>query len=270
MIIYRYFPADRGLAFLQTRRLLFTPPKHFTDISELCPFITKEFSREEYTAHFCSAAYLQPIYAAWRKTGRWTRPYAEFDSLARTDPTIFAEVSARAHRACTVLQQQFKEIMSQHVGISCMSELQTSNLMWAHYAGGHKGICVELELANSNLELIDMKPIAYRNEKIRIPPWFMDLSESERNVYYTQVIFSKGTEWNCEMEFRLAANIEACSTYEENGKVYYYQEIDRRDVVSVILGAESQLEDQVRQIDWVTSIKRCSQEQESFLLTVTT
>ena len=49
-------------------------------------------------------------------------------------------------------EESFEET-KQVTGISCLSESDSSLLMWAHYANNHKGMCVEYELLQISEQL---------------------------------------------------------------------------------------------------------------------
>jgi Protein of unknown function (DUF2971) len=274
MKLYKYVDADSGLRFLRALRLRFTPPKYFNDINEVCPLIVKHFSHADFLQHFCGPEYIEPVYRAWKKRGRWTGTYDEFVANAKTDRIVLAEVADRVQHACSRLQSSFKSIISEHTGVCCLSEIATSNLMWAHYADSHRGLCFELDFKASNLNLIDFKPVRYRNAKVQVPPWFLALTEVERNAHYAQILFSKGEEWKYELEHRLVTNLEVCKEEKVGGKRYYYQEIDQSDIKAVIVGVQSTLETEVRRIArekaLSLSIQGCIQDPMNFSLRLTT
>ena len=191
MVHYKYSDAESGLKFLRTLRLYFTPPKYFNDINEISPFVCKEFSQKDYLKQFCRNEYLRPVYSSWRAAGLCTDSYDEFVVRARSDPQIITDIANRVRRACTALQDKFKETMSKHVGVCCMSEVATSNLMWAHYADSHKGLCIGLNLDVSDIVLIDNKAVDYKDTKVRLPPYFSTLRVSDRNTYYAKISFLK-------------------------------------------------------------------------------
>ena len=68
------------------------------------------------------------------------------------------------HKQIHNLQEEFEET-KRTTGISCLSESDSSLLMWAHYADNHKGMCVEYELLKiSNQLKFTPVPVIYTNE----------------------------------------------------------------------------------------------------------
>ena len=152
-----------------------------------------------------------------------------------------------------------------------MSEIATSNLMWAHYADSHKGLCIGFSFEVSEIVLINNKPVDYRDQKVHLPSYFITLSDTDRYPYYEEIVFSKGKEWYYEREHRLLANLDTCKKEERACKTYYYQDIDKSDVKCVVLGIQCDLENEVRNIinDHIEApIMKCVQEGESFSLKI--
>ncbi len=274
MYIYKYCDKAHGLRILDTLRLGFTPPKYFNDVNEMSPYVLKSFSDAEYLSHFCTEDYLRPVFESWQQRHLWTGSYDKFAQEARRSETIRAEVAARVEKASTGLQRSFKEVMSDHTGVCCMAQIATSNLMWAHYADAHRGLCIQIALESSDLNLVDNRAVDYRDQKVQIPSWFMSLTPEQRNEYYLQVSFCKGTEWRYEREHRLVANLESCRTEVRGSRVDFYQLIDKADIKAVIVGIRSECQSEVRRIleerQIPAAVTRCVQADESFLITVTT
>ena len=107
--------------------------------------------------------------------------------------------------------------------IKCFSEDYRSNLMWAHYADNHKGICVEYDLS-----LLDWKndiwrhifPVLYENDRPFSAEAVLKICDSQnwlnfdifQNAYPSEasilndaliMYLFKGTEWEREKEWRI-------------------------------------------------------------------
>lgn len=117
-------------------------------------------------------------------------------------------------------------------------------LMWAHYAGMHRGICIEYEITdemiaahNDSDQVLRMAPVRYRNNKIM-------------NDYITldNALLAKGASWDYENETRLIYhNLDDMRTTRKTGRFkqlggfrinsvylgYRINERDRKDVIKV-------------------------------------
>lgn len=93
--------------------------------------------------------------------------------------------------------------MRSAIGIACLSELDDSLLMWAHYANNHRGMCVEYELLEINKQLkFTPVPIIYSEERVCFNS--LNLSEIEKDTtkIFIESLTSKSPEWNYEKEWR--------------------------------------------------------------------
>lgn len=107
--------------------------------------------------------------------------------------------------------------------IKCFSENYCSNLMWAHYADNHKGICVEydLSLLDWKNEIFDhIFPVLYVDNRPFSAEAVLEICDSQNwlnfdifnnaapsvssilNDALIMFLF-KGTEWKCEKEWRI-------------------------------------------------------------------
>lgn len=110
-----------------------------------------------------------------------------------------------------VLQVEF-DSLKDTVGVSCLSELDDSLLMWAHYANNHRGFCVEYDLMEINNVLkFTAIPVIYSKEKTCFN--FFDLNSIENEglfKLFIQSLSSKSPEWSYEKEWRIIRDQGAC------------------------------------------------------------
>lgn len=269
---YRYCPATSALNLLRQLRLYFTPPECFNDINEMCPIISTEIPRNDYLRYFYTDKYLKPAYKYLLDAGLFSGAYSVFVERAGVDEDIISIVHRCIQNACAGLERSFRATMNRHVGVSCMTEVPTSNLMWGHYASSHTGVCLGYSFDYSTIVLIDNKPADYRDTKVSLPAWILDLPDKERFAYYSKVAFSKAREWSYEKEHRLLANLTDCYTENRNGATYYYQRLDKRDIRKLILGIrcqhESEFRDVISQQKMNLPVHRCEQKGSSFALSI--
>ena len=96
-----------------------------------------------------------------------------------------------------------------------VEEPYLNDLMWAHYADSHSGICIKYNLSISTLEKllreegrhVALQPIRYSSEKLK------EYSEVD-SITSIDSFFLKGDCWNYEKEFRLIC-------YDREGKGEY-------------------------------------------------
>jgi hypothetical protein len=84
------------------------------------------------------------------------------------------------------------------VGVLCLSEIATNDLMWAHYADGHRGICIEFDPA------VGLFSLAKRVEYSVQPP-VIDIVRDRGGQLIRKGTLIKGDAWNYEREWRVIA-----------------------------------------------------------------
>lgn len=82
-------------------------------------------------------------------------------------------------------------------GILSLSEIRDDILMWSHYAGGHKGICLEFEATRHTAFFADALKVEYSEERSRFDYRDDDFTQVQK------VVFWKATHWNYEKEWRI-------------------------------------------------------------------
>lgn len=128
----------------------------------------------------------------------------------------------------TALLTAFHAVYLQRIGVCCCSFRSDSPLMWAHYSGGHSGVCMVLN-ADSFVTNYSLIEVQYRTE---LPKWNLvkkrfSYGESLRyNREFDQVVLgTKYIDWAYEEEYRLISPTRGKNI------------LDPKCVAGVILGA---------------------------------
>lgn len=90
--------------------------------------------------------------------------------------------------------------------IICFCEEETNILMWAYYAEGQKGICIEFDPYED--------PLFFRNlHKVRYGSTLETAKVKHNEVNYKDVVLTKAEEWAHEKEWRVFKedNIDLCT-----------------------------------------------------------
>ena|GEM_PF-5729048 len=110
----------------------------------------------------------------------------------------------------------YKEMLSKY-SIACFTGKEPSQLMWANYADGHKGICFKFELSVKDKNTLQNQPlfnVIYSRERPKIPQ--IDLLKFGANFklgkkftteltdkeFVTNFLLTKSDEWSGETECR--------------------------------------------------------------------
>jgi hypothetical protein len=97
------------------------------------------------------------------------------------------------------------------VGLLCLSGNLTSELLWGHYADGHRGVCVEFD-PHAGLFLAAQR-VNYTNE----PPVINRLVDGVDQIL-EKSMFTKGADWTYEDEWRVIAR------WRDEGRIARYFE----------------------------------------------
>jgi hypothetical protein len=84
-----------------------------------------------------------------------------------------------------------------NVQMFCMSTSREHPLLWAHYAEGHRGACVQLDPRKAPFMFAD--DVQYAQE----PPEIILPSEADPRVVLRDLVFTKGLDWEYEHEARV-------------------------------------------------------------------
>lgn len=154
-------------------KLYLSSPTTFNDPFE-CPHI--EEMHDKYTSHAL-------VYQAYKDC-------LKFACFIQPDAKYYRE---NKHYSRTIYNNKRNNKESKVLG---------NNLMWAHYADSHKGICIKynanklinkLNYNDGNI-VSNFKMIIYSKKSINEPPYY--------NLSWSDTFFVKGIEWQYENELR--------------------------------------------------------------------
>lgn len=181
---------------------------------------------------------------------------AIFESFLKENPQehrirrgspMWIKLKSDVHKQIDYLQGTFEET-KQVTGISCLSESDSSLLMWAHYANNHKGMCVEYELLKiSNQLKFTPVPVIYTNDRVTLSSLESENLDRDTMKFFVESITTKSSEWNYEKEWRIIRDESACNTRWD--KVNKGALLKMIRPTSIILGrrAERNFEENVRE-----------------------
>lgn len=215
--LYKYY-SDKPtkLEAVQDNKMWYSAPYKFNDAFDCDLFVDEN-------AIFTSFAHL-----------------ASHDRGVRAGSPAWRRLKQTIHAQACSMRTTFED-MKVTTGISCLSELDNSLLMWAHYANNHRGMCVEYELLEINRQLkFSPIPVVYSDEKVRISSIRQEKIEVDATRFLIESLTTKSTEWSYEKEWRIIRDNVACGLkwdVEEKGAL-----LDMIRPSSVILGCMAELE----------------------------
>lgn len=123
-------------------------------------------------------------------------------------------------------------------GVSCLSELDDSLLMWAHYANNHRGFCVEYDLMEIREQLgFTPIPIVYSDDRVCLHSINPDTVEKDSWAILIRSLSTKSPEWSYENEWRIIRDKASCGDKWNEIKKGALLEMTKPK--SIILGCEA-------------------------------
>ena len=135
------------------------------------------------------------------------------------------------------LQGTFEELRSK-MGVTCLSEVDDSLLMWAHYTNNHRGFCAEYDLMEFNKRLqFTPVPVIYSDNRVVFDSLNLNTSGEDSIRFFIEGITSKSSQWNYEKEWRIIRDDSACGDkWDDVNKGALLESIQP---LSIILGCAS-------------------------------
>lgn len=95
------------------------------------------------------------------------------------------------------------DVMFKKLGMACFTSTYESELMWAHYADSHQGLCIEytanLAQIEKNTDFV-LLPVTYTNRR---PTFYLRDTILAPDRLLTAYLATKSLQWSYEEEYRL-------------------------------------------------------------------
>lgn len=175
-------------------------------------------------------------------------------------------VSTPKYRDLPILMK--KGYFNDQTGMLCYSASWKNLVMWAHYADGHKGLCLGFDM--SVLPPGSVQKVNYTQSMpsdddylARIKETPIDVSDEDRDKFKKIFLFTKSSHWKYEIEWRILI-----SGNMKEDKIHYMNFSELGRLTEVIIGMNSSLsinkikketDNMPHQIDVFTAEKRTGQ-----------
>lgn len=130
---------------------------------------------------------------------------------------IGQKVGAKTKEDFGLINDNTDEVLSMDnkMGIYSLSKTPLDELLWAHYANSHKGLCIEYDLdillKNDGANHIHSFPVLYSNKPPSISFW--DIIRNEQNNMIKKFAFHKSKRWEYEQEHRIVTSKIGLNSY---------------------------------------------------------
>jgi hypothetical protein len=195
--LYKYQPLSaQTLAALKVRTLWFGRPSRLND-----PFdCAVPWRLKTVTAEDCLRLIDDASDPRWRQVRNDPR---YIDSRGQPTPTLIKEVANAGQRTFAEFAAEFYS----NRGVTCFSESPTNTLLWSHYGGGHRGVCLEFDTSSPWLKRLH--PVNYSDDLPQLS--VVDQLRGDP-VGILALFLTKASCWSYEQEWR-AIHKEADKEY---------------------------------------------------------
>lgn len=184
-LIYKYQDYTlQSLENLRSQTIYFNDPRNFNDLYD-CASIPKFSELSSAQIKRARNYYLNDP----------DTPKEQRDAIETvSDTQLSNDLSQGARRAIEA------HLVREARGVSCFSETNNNPLMWAHYAGGHKGFCLEFR---TELEpLSKLHKAKYVKSVPKISPLVAIADNDELQQLGLDLFLTKSDSWSYEKEWR--------------------------------------------------------------------
>jgi hypothetical protein len=202
ILFYKFYPPSALMA-LKNQTLAFTPPKWFNDPFEFLPRIIRDEKSEKLlkdTGNFTKKEAERYRRAVLREHQHHYSK-SEFKRLLKQNQTYLQnQIPKEFDTYSQDIATELLNILSESIGVLCLSKSWKNPLMWSHYSAGFQGFCVGYKLP-SDSKVLPKLEVSYSDE--RFP-----LNETEvlRNRITREllegIIARKSLHWKYEEEVR--------------------------------------------------------------------
>ncbi len=224
MQLFKYVDPAR-LDILINETIAFTPPNRFKDPFEFRPIVAPG-SRSRLRQELREAAKQE-----WTESPDF---YKKFSRKERRDKERIAikealkQVRSGESGHSELLQDNIVHGASKGLGILCLCSKHDENLMWYHYADGHRGFVMEFHTQHE-----DFKKLGNPMEVIYsdTPP-ILDLDKPTKDLWRVKPMYLK-----YEAEYRIMAKLPAATSHKTpDGQPLYLAKLPRTCIKAVYLG----------------------------------
>ena len=199
--LYKYRTIDSAKQFLDNHSIYFSSCKQFNDPFESAINLLTKYTPQQYYDTFIFAG-MNPQLAK-----ELTRQV--FDGTIDGD---------------TIIKQLTEDVISS-TGYFCMTTKPDNLLMWAHYADGHKGVCLKFDILKDLDSFLVPVKVDYNSQYINFDCLSSDL---------LSVLRRKSPDWEYEDEYRIIKT-------DHQG----LWEIKQDCLVEIIFGCRTSVEDKI-------------------------
>lgn len=224
MRLFKYVIPER-IDILETQRIAFSPPENFNDVMDsrlkVVPMTSRTVLKRK--AKEADAKVLKEMPAEFHALPRSERRKVERDLLKGS----VAHLKKIAKPFAEKLQSDIYAEVNQRFCVLCLTTNPDHELMWGHYADGHRGFVIELDASNRRFS---HPGILHKMIYSETPPTYDPAIGSDEWWKIKSIV------WEYEDEYRVVSGIADCEKKICGGRAVYFRHLPHECIKAIYLG----------------------------------
>src|SRR6266436_3032130 len=232
--LYKYCD-HRGIDVLDRLRLKVTPPNRFNDPFEFTPQM-QELSSETALRYVLDEDAMREIYPKLMQGGQFSGSFAAFrHEIGRRSPTLAKRLIETYPEIAEQLRRGFIDMISQTLGVICLSSVNDDILMWGHYTDSHTGMVIGFAREHDFWHHPELQPVDCATNRAIFDP-SIEPDDPKRQLQTRAIVRCKSSHWAYEQEWRQLRLLAACVEESDGDNINYYVSIPPNLISCVIVG----------------------------------
>jgi hypothetical protein len=196
----------------------------------------RELSSETSLRYVLNEDAMQAIYPKLIESGRFSGSLAAFrDEVGRRSPELARALIETVPQITEQLRRGFIDMISQTLGVICLSSVSDDILMWGHYTNSHTGMVIGFTREHDFWRRPQLQQVEYATNRAIFDP-SIERDDPKRQLQTIAIVRCKSSHWAYEQEWRQLRLLADCVEELEHGKINYYVSIPPSLISRVIVG----------------------------------
>jgi hypothetical protein len=236
ILLYKFYPPSTLIA-LKNQTLAFAPPKCFNDPFEFLPRIIRNERSEKLlknTGNFTKKEAERYRRAVLREH-QLHYSKSEFKKLLKQNQTYLQnQIPEEFDTYSQDIAIKLLNILSESIGVLCLSKSWKNPLMWSHYSAGFQGFCVGYKLPSGSKALAKLE-VTYSDERFPLNETEV-LKNQITPELVEEIIARKSLHWKYEEEVRYIISLSYPKLESNADSSQFYLKHESLAVKEILLG----------------------------------
>jgi hypothetical protein len=236
ILLYKFYQPSTLIA-LKNQTLAFTPPKWFNDPFEFLPRIIRDDRSEKMLKNIgnFTKKEAERYRRAVLREHQLHYSKSEFKKFLKQNQTYLQNQTPKEFDTYSQdIAIKLLNILSESIGVLCLSKSWTNPLMWSHYSVGFQGFCVGYKLP-SNSKALPKLEVAYSDERFPLNETEV-LKNRITPELVSGIIARKSLHWKYEEEVRYIISLSYPKLEPSADRSQFYLKHESLAVQEILLG----------------------------------